>query len=152
MRPPRRSENELSFTDVDAEDVRFPYRDPLVIFAMIGNHLLHRCLIDGGSSVDILYLHVLEKMRINSQSLRVAVSPLYGFTGDSIFPERGIKLAISFGEEPNRLTAMSNFMVVKSRSLCNAIIGSPTLVAMKAVTSIYHLCLNFPTPRGVGVV
>ena len=47
---------------------------------------------------------------------------------------------------------MSNFMVVKGGSSYNAILGRPTLVAMRAVTSIYHLCLKFPTPRGVGVV
>ena len=43
-------------------------------------------------------------------------------------------------------------MVVKGRSSYNAIIGRPTLVAMKAVTSIYHLCLKFPTLGGVEVV
>ena len=61
-------------------------------------------------------------------------------------------MAVSFGEELTRSTAMSNFMVVKGRSSYNAILGRPTLVAMKAVTSIYHLCLKFPTPRGVRVV
>ena len=52
----------------------------LVILAMIGNHLVHRCLIDDGSSVDILYLDILEKMMTCSQSLRAAASPVYGFT------------------------------------------------------------------------
>ena len=47
---------------------------------------------------------------------------------------------------------MSNFMVVKGRSSYNAIIGHPTLVALKAVTSIYHICLKFLIPRGVGVI
>ena len=61
--------NELAFMDADAEGVRFPHHDPLVIAAMIGNHLVYRCLIDDGSSVDILYLNVLEKMRISPQSL-----------------------------------------------------------------------------------
>ena len=61
-------------------------------------------------------------------------------------------MAVSFGEEPTRSTAMSNFMVVKGKSSYNAILGCPTLMAMKAVTFIYHLCLKFPTPRGVGVI
>ena len=47
---------------------------------------------------------------------------------------------------------MSTFMVVQSRSSYNAILGHPTVVAMKAVASIYHLCLKFPTPPGVRVV
>ena len=119
---------------------------------MIGNHLVHLCLIDDGSSVDILYLDVLEKMRISPQSLRSAASPLHGFTGDSIFSEGSIELAVSFGEEPMKSTTISNFMVVKGRSSYNVILGRPTLVAMRAVTSIYHLCLKFPTPGGVGVI
>ena len=47
---------------------------------------------------------------------------------------------------------MSNFMVVKGKSSYNAILGCPTLVAIKAVTSIYHLCRKFPTPRSIEVV
>ena len=108
---------------------------------MIGNLLAHRCLLDDGNSVDILYLDVLEKMRISPQSLRAAVSLLHGFTGDSIFLEESIELAVS----------ISNFMVVKGRSSYNVIVGRPTLVAMMAVTSIYHICLKFPIPYGVGV-
>ena len=65
MRPPQRSESELSFTNDDAEGVRFSYHDPLVVSATIGNHLVHRCLIDDGSSADILYLDVLKKMKIS---------------------------------------------------------------------------------------
>ena len=91
-------------------------------------------------------------MRISPRSLRAAASPPHGFTGDSIFSKGSIELAILFGEEPTRSTAMSNFMVVKTRSSYNAILGRPTLVAMKVVTSIYHLCLKFPTPRGIRVV
>ena len=114
--------SELKFTDADAEGVRFPHHDSLVISTMIGNHLVHRCLIDDDSSVDILY------------------------------PEESIELAVSFGEEPTRSTTVSNFMVVKSRSSYNAILGCPTLMAMKAVTFIYHLCQKFPTPGGAGVI
>ena len=62
LRLPRRSENELSFTDVDSEGVKFVHHDPLVILAMIWNHLVHLFLIDNGGSVDILYLDVLQKM------------------------------------------------------------------------------------------
>ena len=151
-RSPRRSENELSFTDVDAEGVRFPHHDPLVISAMIGNHLVHHCLIDDENSVDIMYLDAIEKMRISPQSLRAAASLLHGFTGDSIFLEGSIELVASFGEEPKRSIIMSNFMVVKGRSSYNAITGRPTLVALKTMTLIYYFCLKFPTPRGIRVV
>ena len=43
-------------------------------------------------------------------------------------------------------------MVIEGKSLYNAIIGHLTLVVIMAVTSIYHLCMKFPIPRGVGVI
>ena len=47
--------SELKFTDVDAKSVWFQHHDPLVI----------RCLIDDDSSVEIMYLDILEKMGIS---------------------------------------------------------------------------------------
>ena len=45
-----------------------------------------------------------------------------------------------------------NFLVVDCLSSYNAIIGRPTLNSWKAVTSIYHLSIKFPTEHGVGQV
>ena len=45
-----------------------------------------------------------------------------------------------------------NFLVVDCSSSYNAIIGRPTLNSWKAITSTYHLSVNFPTEYGVGQV
>ena len=56
-------ENEpITFTEEDARKVHYPHNDPLVVTVQIGNMLVHRTLIDNGSSMDILYLSALEKM------------------------------------------------------------------------------------------
>ncbi|EXB66607.1 hypothetical protein L484_024903 [Morus notabilis] len=45
---------------------------------------------------------------------------------------------------------MANFVVIKGGSQYNAVIGRPTLQALRAITSVYHQKVKFPTPNGVG--
>ena len=45
---------------------------------------------------------------------------------------------------------MSKFLVVKGGDQYNAVIGRPTLRALRAVTSIYHQIMKFPTLSGIG--
>ena len=47
---------------------------------------------------------------------------------------------------------MANFVVIKGGSQYNAVIGRPTLQALKAVTFVYHQKVKFPTPNGVGEI
>lgn len=56
------------------------------------------------------------------------------------------------GTYPACATTLVNFLVVNKWSSYNAIIGRSTLVALHAISSIYHLTLKFFTPMGLGVV
>lgn len=47
---------------------------------------------------------------------------------------------------------MADFMVVKTHSSYNAIIGWPTLNSLKAATSTYDLKMKFSTKAGVSEV
>ena len=79
-------------------------------------------------------------------------SPLYGFTGDSVIPERTIKLAITLREPPRTMTVMIDFLMVKCPSAFNGVLGRPLLNALKVVTSIHCLTMKFPTAAGIGQV
>ncbi|XP_024024716.1 uncharacterized protein LOC112092519 [Morus notabilis] len=117
---------------------------------MIGNHTVCRILVDNVSSVDLLYSDCLEKMGIRKEQLEKTSRPLYGFTGDFVIPQGTIRLPITAGETPRQATTMANFLVIKGSSQYNAVIGRPTLQALRAITSIYHQKIKFPTPNGVG--
>ena len=63
-----------------------------------------------------------------------------------------IELALTMGEQPKQTTVMANFVVVECTSAFNAVLGRPSLRELKAITSVYHLAMKFPTPGGVACV
>ncbi|XP_024027141.1 uncharacterized protein LOC112093260 [Morus notabilis] len=142
----RYDDAEITFSEVDARGVHFPQSDALVVEAMIGNHIM----VDNGSSVDILYADCLDKMGIPRSRLQNSAQPLYGFTGDSVVTEGAIELPMTIGDRPHTSTVMLKFLVVKGGDQYNAVIGCPTLRTLRAVTSIYHQMMKFPTPNGTG--
>ncbi|XP_024019395.1 uncharacterized protein LOC112091007 [Morus notabilis] len=141
---------EVAFTEEDANGVHFPHNDALVVEAVIRNHTVCMILVDNGSSVDILYSDCLEKMGIPKEQLEKTSLPLFGFTRDSVIPEGMIWLPITAREKPRQATMMANFLVIKGGSQYNAVIGRLTLQALRAITSIYHQKVKFPTPNGIG--
>ncbi|GMN42449.1 hypothetical protein TIFTF001_011665 [Ficus carica] len=52
---------------------------------------------------------------------------------------------------PKKATKMVEFIVVDRPSVYNVILGRPTLNALKAVVSTYHLAMKFPINDGIGV-
>lgn len=79
-------------------------------------------------------------------------SALYGFTRDSVSSEGVLNLPIELGTHPCQHIQSVNFVVVDCPSSYNSIIGRPTLNAIRAVTSTYHLLVKFPTVGGIRVL
>ena len=44
------------------------------------------------------------------------------------------------------------FLIVDAPSAYNMLFGRPSLNAIKAIPSAYHMMINFPTTGGVGIV
>lgn len=47
---------------------------------------------------------------------------------------------------------MMEFIVIDTPSAYNALLGRPILVRLGGVTSVRHLAMKFPTPRGTGMI
>ena len=56
------------------------------------------------------------------------------------------------GEYPRESCVMADFLVINQPSAFNTVLSRPSLKALKAITSIYHLLMKFPTPNRVGQV
>ena len=67
-------------------------------------------------------------------------------------PVSTITLLMVVGVYPQQITKEVNFLVVDCSSSYNSIIGRPTLNSWKAVTSICHLSVKFPTKYEIGQV
>nr|GEU60146.1 reverse transcriptase domain-containing protein [Tanacetum cinerariifolium] len=73
-----------------------------------------------------------------------ATSPLVGFSGEIIWPLGQISLFVKIGDGENSTSAWMNFMVVRSPSPYNEIIGRPGVRIIYAMLSIAHGMLKFP--------
>ncbi|GJR01663.1 hypothetical protein Tco_0524647 [Tanacetum coccineum] len=123
---------------------------PLIIEAEIGGHQVHRMCVDEGSSFEILYEHYFNRLRpeIRNQMIPATIS-LVGFSGKIKWPLGQITLLVKIGYDEHSTSTWMDFMIVRSTSLYNRIIGRPGLQKIHAVPSTTHRMIKFPVTRGI---
>ncbi|GKC71375.1 reverse transcriptase domain-containing protein [Tanacetum coccineum] len=106
--------------------------------------------VDRGSSSEILYEHCFNRFRPEVRNLMVpATTPLVGFSGEIIWPLGQISLLVKIGDNEHSTSARMNFMVVRSPSPYNGIIGRPGVRKIRAIPSTAHGMLKFPVVGGI---
>ncbi|XP_010695402.2 uncharacterized protein LOC104908050 [Beta vulgaris subsp. vulgaris] len=138
----------MIFTKEDARGIVYPHDDPLVISLQISTAMIHRVVVDGGSSANILYEETFEKMGFEAASLKPISYPVIGFTRASVVPEGTIKLAVKLGEGAHSKDLLVEFLVVNVPAAYNAIIGRPLIHDAQAVVSTYHLTMVYTSNDG----
>ncbi|GJU46592.1 reverse transcriptase domain-containing protein [Tanacetum coccineum] len=138
---------EISFPPLGNEEGA---KGPLIIEAEVGGHQVHRMCIDGGSSFEILYEHYFNRLCLEIRNQMVpATTSLVGFSGEIKWPLGQITLLVKVGDDKHSTSAWMDFMVVRSTSLFNGIIGRPGLRKMKAVPSTTHGMIKLPVIGGI---
>nr|GEV93467.1 hypothetical protein [Tanacetum cinerariifolium] len=118
---------------------------PLVIEAEMGGHMIHRMYMNDVSSMEILYEHCFNRLRPEIKSQMVpATTSLTGFSGETIWPLGQLRLLVIIGDTNHSTRAWMNFMIVRSLSPYNCIIGRPGIRAIQAVPSTVYGMLKFP--------
>ncbi|GJT95380.1 reverse transcriptase domain-containing protein [Tanacetum coccineum] len=139
--------SEISFPTLAADNT---VAEPLTIEINAGGHDIHCMYIDGGASIDILYEHCFQRLQPEVKSqINLATTSLTGFTGEKIWPIGQIRLLVIVGNKEHSTTAWMNFMVIRSPSLYNGIIGRPEISAIRAVPSTAYGMLKFPIDGGI---
>jgi hypothetical protein len=139
--------NQISFPTLTADNAVI---EPLTIEIQAGGHDIHRMYVDGGASADIMYKHCFKRPQPEIQSQLIpATTSLTGFTGEKIWPMGQLRILVVIGNEYHSTTAWMNFMVIRSPSSYNGIIGRPGISAMRAVPSTTHGMLKFPVEGGI---
>ena len=147
-----RLDTSITFSDSDLEGCQHPHDDPLVIRAVVANKKVHWVLVDNRSSIDIIFASAFDKMGIGREKLEPVSTHLRGFSGEKVLPLGLIQLVLTLGDPPCQATTTARFLVVDSPSAYNMLLGRPSLNAIKAIPSAYHMMIKFPIISGVGMV
>ncbi|GJZ15523.1 reverse transcriptase domain-containing protein [Tanacetum coccineum] len=122
----------------------------MIIKAEIGGHCIHRMYVDGGSASEILYELCFSRLRPKiKKHLVSATTHLIGFSGEIIWAIGQIHLLVTIGDEEHSASAWMNFVVARSPSPYNRIIGRPGVKKLYAVPSTTHGMLNILVTKGV---
>ena len=117
---------------------------------IIGNTRFSKVLLDGGSSLNILYAYSLELMGIGLDKLRPSVSPFHGVAPEKrVQPLGQIDMPVYFGTPANFRKEVLTFEVVGFRGSYHAILGWPCYAKFMAVPNYTYLKLKMPGPKGV---
>nr|GEX36884.1 hypothetical protein [Tanacetum cinerariifolium] len=107
-----------------------PSRTPIYTESKLGSD-------DEGEGTEGLLIIEAEIREIKNQ-LVPATAPLIGFNGEIIWPIGKIQLLVRIEDEEHSALAWMNFMVVRSSSSYNIIIGRPGVKKLQAVPSTTH--------------
>jgi len=131
--PKRRETKDIIFNEDDQEGRQYPHTDPMVISAWFGPTEVFRVLIDSRSSVNILFKHTFNKMKLSMKDVTLCNKPLHGFTGDAKMPLGQLDLFIKLGSHPRTAVQKQTFVLIDGHSAYNAFLGRPALSALKII-------------------
>ncbi|XP_070048880.1 uncharacterized protein [Nicotiana tomentosiformis] len=127
----RLREDDIAFTEEDADGLLLPHNDALVIYLNVLDFKIKRILVDPGSSANIIQWRVLEQAKLTRRIIP-ATKLLVGFNLASV-TSRGEILLLTNAEEVMKTTL---FEVVDGDMGYNIILERPWLYEMKVVPSI----------------
>ena len=114
----------------------------LVVDPVVSNMRLSKVLMDGGSSLNILYIDTLEAMGIPRSWLRASLFPFYCILpGMKAYPVGNLDLPVTFGSRANYRTETLTFEVVDWKGAYHAILGRPAYAKFMAVPNYTYLKL-----------
>ena len=97
-----------------------------VVQARIDGYDFTKCLMDGGASLNIMYLETLEKMNLSNEQLKHSTTEFHGVVpGRKANSMGSIKLPVAFGDVNNYREEMITFKVVNFKSSYHVILGRP---------------------------
>jgi hypothetical protein len=125
-------------------------RYPLVVDPIVDKKHLSKVLMDGGSSLNIIYAKTLNAMGIDRARVWPTGAPFHGIVPEKqAKPLRQIDLPVTFGDKSNIRTETLTFEVVGFHETYHAILGRPCYVKFMAIPNYTYLKLKMSGPHGV---
>jgi hypothetical protein len=138
----------ITFDQGDHPDcVPSPGRYPLIVDPVIGNARLTKVLMDGGSSLNIIYAETLGLLGIDLFMIRASATPFHGIVlGKRVLPLGQLDLPVCFGTPSNFRKETLTFEVVGFRGTYHAVLGRPCYAKFMVVPNYTYLKLKMPGP------
>jgi hypothetical protein len=148
------SEDAITFSREDHPNrIPNPGQYPLVVDPVIGNARFSKVLMDGGSSLNILYARTLRLLGIGLDQMRPSTTPFHGVAlGKRVQPLGQIDLPVWFGTPDNFRKETLTFEVVGFRSTYHAILRRPCYAKFMVVPNYTYLKMKMSGPKGVSSV
>jgi hypothetical protein len=145
------SDKPITFNQGDHPDyVPSPGRYPLVVDPVIGNARLTKVLMDGGSSVNIIYAKTLGLLGIDLSTIRAGAAPFHGIVpGKRVLPLGQLDLPVCFGTPSNFRRETLTFEVVGFWGTYHAVLGRPCYAKFMVVPNYTYLKLKMLGPKGI---
>ncbi|GJU82307.1 reverse transcriptase domain-containing protein [Tanacetum coccineum] len=126
---------------------------PVIIEAKIFGRKVGRVYMDSGSSCEIIYEHCFKKLNPTIKATKVDLkTPLVGFSGECSWSIGEVPLEITIGDAPLSRTEILKFVIVRSDSSHNMLLGRTAMQRMGIVVSTIHGAIKFHTKKRIGTV
>jgi hypothetical protein len=145
------SDKPITFDQGDHPDcVPSPGRYPLIVDPVISNARFTKVLMDGGSSLNIIYAETLGLLEIDLSTIRAGAAPFHGIVPSKrVLPLRQLDLPVCFRTPSNFSRETLMFEVIGFRGTYHAMLGRPCYAKFMAVPNYTYLKLKMLGPNGV---
>jgi hypothetical protein len=130
--------------------IPIPCQYPLAVDPVIDNARFSKVLMDGGSSLNILYVQTLRLLGIGLDQLWPSTTSFHGVApGKRVQPLRQIDLPVWFGTPANFHKETLTFEVVGFKGAYHAILGRPCYAKFMAFPNYTYLKMKMSGLNGV---
>ena len=117
-----------------------------------GYHLTH-ILLDGGSSLNLIYEDTVRRMRIDLSRISKISTTFEGvIPGVEAYSRGSLVLEVTFGSPGNSRSEELVFIIAPFQSSYQALLGRTAFTCFNAIPNYACLKLKMPGPRGVIMV
>jgi hypothetical protein len=144
------SDKPITFDQDDHPDcVPSPGRYPLIVDPVIGSARLTKVLMDGGSSLNVIYAETLGLLGIDLSMIQTGATPFHGIVpGKRVLSLGQLDLPVCFGTPSNFRKETLTFEVVGFRGTYHAVLGRPCYAKFMAIPNYTYLKLKMTGPNG----
>ena len=115
----------------------------MVILVIMVNAEVKRPFLGQGSSIDIIFRNLFDKLGLTNANLQSYLEELIGFSIEKVHVDRFVTLHLTLRTKQLMRSVKVDFLVVNYPSAYYVILGKLVLNKIKAVISIALLIMNF---------